>query len=156
MIELDKVKVALWDFDDTLCIHYHHGSSKEETHKYNLNVFKYGTKAWDGCKPSKTMKGFIDVLKEKGIKQGLISATTSAKHMNSKVEWVLENYGIELENYCVSSFEEKLEMMITIADALSIKREEILIIDDYWENLERAANNGFQACSPMEIVLMFE
>lgn len=43
-------------------------------------------------------------------------------------------------------------MMLAISDACSIQRERILIVDDFWENLERAANNGFSACSSMEVV----
>ena len=83
--DLSKVKLVLWDFDDTLCIHSWHGNNDNQTHDYNTRVLREGTGAWSQCKPSKTMKRFMDVLCEKNIKQGLISATTSAKHMIAKV-----------------------------------------------------------------------
>lgn len=156
MINLDKLKIVLYDYDHTLCIHTYHNASDDTTHEYNINVILNGKEAWSTCKPNKHMKEFMELCKSKGIRQGLISATHSNKHGNSKNEWVLDRYGIELENFCVSTSEDKIEMMKAIADAYNYERYEILIVDDYYATLELAANNNFQACSPMEIVNFIE
>lgn len=152
MISLDKIKIVLWDFDDTLCIHEFHGNNPENEHQYNVNILLYGKDAWSAGKVNIHVKKFMTLCMNRGITQGLISATRSYKHAIGKCDWVKENYGVELENYCVGDFEAKLDMMLTIEEAYNYKRDEILIVDDFWKNLERAANNGFQACSPMEIV----
>lgn len=152
MLVLENIKVVLWDFDDTLCIHKFHGSDSDSEHMYNVDVLLHGKDAWNTGKPNIYMKRFMKLCSDKGIKQGLISSTTSYKHAIGKCDWVKDNYGVELENFCVGTFEAKLDMMLAIADAYNYERDAILIVDDFWENLERAANNGFQACTPMEIV----
>ena len=152
MLVLENVKIVLYGFDDTLCIHKFHESDYDSEHLYNIDVLLHSNKAWSTCKPSIHMKKFMDLCSKKNMRQGLISSAMSFKHSIGKCEWVKDKYGIELENFCVGTFEAKFNMMLTIADAIKYSRDEILIVDDFWESLERAANNGFQACSPMEIV----
>lgn len=86
------------------------------------------------------------------IRIGLISATMSFKHMKGKADWVNETYGYELENCCVGTPEEKIDMMIALSEAYEIPRNQILIVDDYWLTLERVVNAGFMTASPMEVV----
>lgn len=156
MIIIDNLKLILYDFDHTLCIHKYHDSSDDTTHSYNVDVLVNGKEAWSHCTTNKHMKEFMELCKEKGIRQGLISATHSYKHASAKNDWVLDKYGIELENFCVAKADDKIEMMNSIADAYYYERYEILIVDDYFAILENAANNNFQACSPMEIVNFIE
>ena len=56
----------------------------------------------------------------------------------------------------MGKIENKLDMMIALAEAYEIPRKQILIIDDYWLTLERATNAGFMAASPMEVVNFVE
>ena len=46
----------------------------------------------------------------------------------------------------------KLGMLIAISQAFDYTHDEILLVDDVWENLERAADNGFQSATPVEII----
>ena len=69
-----------------------------------------------------------------------------------KLKFVKERYGVELENFCVSSQDGKLDMLNTIANAFHYKKSEIAIVDDYWYQLDRAADGGFQAYFPIQIV----
>ena len=156
MINLNNVKIVLYDFDHTLCIHSYHDCSNDTTHEYNIEVLLHGKDAWSDCKLNMHMKKFIEECNKRGIRQGLISATHSYKHASAKNDWVKTNYGIELENFCVATADDKIEMMNSIADAYKYSRDEILIVDDYWYTLEKAANNYFQACSPMEVVNYIE
>lgn len=57
-----------------------------------------------------------------------------------------------MKNYCVCSQNMKLGMLIAIARAFGYARDEILFVDDIWANLKRAADNGFQTASPVEII----
>ena len=67
-----------------------------------------------------------------------------------------KEYNIELENFCVGYAEGKIEMMNAIHSAYGYDKNEILIVDDLYPTLEKAANEGFQACTPMEIVNYIE
>lgn len=43
MIKLNKIKLILWDFDDTLCFHSDHRSPKDEFDtEYNVKVLDNG------------------------------------------------------------------------------------------------------------------
>lgn len=155
MINIENTKIVLLDFDDTLCIHENHQGDEDDS-IYNKNILKIGIDTWSNCSPNIHLKRFMEECIKRNIKLGLISATMSYPHMKAKNDWVLDNYGIELENYCVGTYEGKVKIMIAISDAFNIPREQILIIDDLYENLERAAKNGFMACTPMEIVNYIE
>lgn len=163
MINLTNIKIVLYDFDHTLCIHTYHNASNDTTHEYNVSVllkgketWATGKEVWNNCNTNKHMKEFMELCKTSGIRQGLISATHSYKHASAKNDWVLDRYGIELENFCVATADDKIEMMKAIATAYKYENYEILIVDDYFAILENAANNNFQACSPMEIVNFIE
>lgn len=47
-------------------------------------------------------------------------------------------------------------MLIAIAEAFDYARDEILLVDDVWDNLERAADNGFQSATPVEVINFVE
>ena len=66
--------------------------------------------------------------------------------------YINEIYDITLANYCVGERKNKIDMLIAIEETFAYKKAEILIVDDNWETLVEAANYGFQACTPMEIV----
>lgn len=152
MIDLKNLKLVLYDFDDTLCIHKCHEDNDDLDHLYNINILVGGLAAFNDGSTSLFMKKFMDVCARMNIRQGLISAALSYKHCEAKNEWVRRNYDINLENFCVGSANGKIDMMTAIADAYCFDKNEILIIDDYWYTLEKASNLGFQACTPMEIV----
>lgn len=151
MINIDKLKLILWDFDDTLCIHTDHGGSTEDDILYHVEILS-GKNAFASGQPNEQIKTFIQFVNGKGIKQGLISAAMSYQHMIRKEKWVKDKYDITLANYCVGERKNKIDMLIAIEKTFAYKKAEILIVDDNWETLVEAANYGFQACTPMEIV----
>lgn len=152
MINKDSLVLALLDFDDTLCIHTYRLSSYDSI-DYCESVI-HGSEWWTkiGCKTNKHMKEFMTLMKNQGIRLGLISQTDSYLHMTRKNEWIQNNYDIELENFCVSSNASKINMMKALSKAYNIRRDKILIVDDKESVLCDAINNGFQAASPMEVV----
>lgn len=155
MVKLDSLKMVLYDFDDTLCIHNNHTLYESSLHRHNVSVIRKGVGAWDNASVSSHMKEFMELCESYGIRQGLMSAT-SPYHSLHKCEWVEHSYGIELENFCVSSSEDKSSTMCVIADAYDYKHNQMIIIDDYWKVLTSASNEGFQAYSPMQIVNYIE
>lgn len=152
MIDFHNLSLVLLDFDDTLCIHTYKMDGYD-----NMDYFESvicGSDWWTkiGCKTNKHMEEFMVLLKNKGIRLGLTSQTSSYLHMTRKNEWVQKNYGIELENFCVSSSTSKIDMMKALSKAYNIRRNKILIVDDKDSILYDAVHNGFQAASPMEVV----
>lgn len=153
MINFEKLKIALFDFDDTLAVHsIHVTESVEDRLQYNTLVLQKDLNAWSGCMPNDHLKSFILKCQKNGIRIGLISVTTSYPHMVMKQRWVEQNYGMVLENYCVCSAAEKVHMLEAISKAFRFNLNEILIVDDLWSTLESAADAGFQSASPIEVV----
>lgn len=151
MLNLKKTKIALFDFDDTLCIHEKHGPGG---HREYIQDMILGKDHWTdhGCTTNVQLKSFMDICIKQGIRIGLISYTDSFLHMQMKQKWVEENYQVKIENFCVGSFDMKIDIMQGMCDAYQYDPDEILFVDDALANLEVAEAAGFQACTPMEVV----
>ena len=154
MNTLENLEMVLFDFDDTLCIHSHRSDSYEELMEYLSYIHSGETfpKSWNKSKPNLQLKKFMDYLAYKNIPMGLISGVRDCKAAERKIEWVKENYGYSLENYCVSSQEQKMIELSTIAEVNGFHESQIALVDDYYENLGNAEKMGFTTFSPMEIV----
>jgi hypothetical protein len=144
-------KAVFIDFDDTLCIHNRHAESETA---YNMGVIS-GKYAWQDCLPNDQMRKFMRIQQEKCVPMYLISAVSSAIHSSAKMEWVRDNYGVELQNFCVGKRKFKVKMIQWFSEVNNIELDKILIIDDCCETLYEAEKAGIHACSPMEIVNLF-
>lgn len=154
MIDLNEIRVILWGFDDTLCFHSTYLSRND--HIYNMRVLECGVHTWNACSKNKQLQEFMWQCENMKIEQGLMSEVISSKHAEAKVDWVSENYGIDLGNYCVSSQANKLDIMKALADIKGIKPNKILLIDDKRTTLTMAANAGFSVLSPIHIINYIE
>ena len=152
MIDLEKVKLAIFDFDDTLPIHTNHRPfTAEQAEDYHTRVLSGDITVWDSCLVSDAMYDFVTMCLDKGIRTGLMSATDSYVHMVLKHDWVLLKYGVDMENFCVGSSDRKAPMLEYIAKANNLDNNEILLVDDLYSTLESASNLGFQCASPIEV-----
>lgn len=79
MVDLEKIEICLFDFDDTLCIHDEHGEdSPEQLVKYFSKIFRYGVDMWRNSSSSKHMRLFMRTLKSHNVHMGLIFAAGTA------------------------------------------------------------------------------
>ena len=157
MNTLENLEMVLFDFDDTLCIHNHRSDAYEEMMEYLSYIHSGETfpKSWNKAKPNLQLKKFMDYLAYKNIPMGLISGVRDCKTAERKIKWVKENYGYLLENYCVSSQEQKIIELKVLAKVNRLHENQIAIIDDLYPNLEKAESEGFVALSPMQVVNLF-
>lgn len=156
MIDLEKVKMVLWDFDDTLCIHTRHTSAKDEFDtEFNVKVLR-GDDPYVNCIVNEDLVSILRDIAKRGIRQGLISATRCYIHAKNKATWVREMYGVPFDNYCVGDFRMKCGIMIAIAQANGWQHDEILIVDDYYKNVTEAADCGFQSATPLEMIAAYK
>ena len=152
MIDLSKVKIVLFDFDDTLCIH--RKADNFDIDSYNVAMVKGGTSYWDmmGSAPNKQMKVFMNKLSEDDVELGLISATKLSCTGANKIEWVKLNYGYTLKNYCSGDFEGKVQIIKALITANNFSPDEVLFVDDLYSNIDAVAKLGVQVATPMEVV----
>lgn len=139
-----RLKLVLFDFDDTLAVHEGHLSCSKLTYLTCIHS--------DNADPWKETKKNVHLCIKNNIEIGLISATTSYTTGKRKEEWVLDNYGIACENFCVGDSEQKIIEMQALANARRLDNSKIAIIDDYYKTVESAADARFVDCTPLEIV----
>lgn len=152
MILLDEVKLVLFDFDDTLCIHKKHHWEDGYAKSY-LNAMVSGDYTWwEGCDYSKHMAAFMMACASRNIDMGLVSATSFHATSEAKIKWVEEKYGVSLKNYSVGTSKDKVTIVDTLSNVLKLRAREILVIDDRYDVLDDIAAIGCQAASPMEVV----
>lgn len=151
-----NIKYVLFDFDDTLCVHSDHKSlSYEAYHAYGVNILNdkcAGEQLYPTSNASIHMHRFIETCQRFNIKIGLISHVGSVPQSIAKIKWAEEWYKTKFENFCVSTREQKVEMLKCISDNTGIERSQILIVDDAFPTLTEAADAGFMTATPMEIV----
>lgn len=156
MLDLEQIRVALFDFDDTLCIHTRRPQSKElPDDVYSARVFS-GENPWpDGVAP-RIMQEFVSLCAAQSVRLGLISGTSTHMRSEAKIAWVEKNYGVVMGNYCVGKQEFKQQMLHDICRHFHVQPSEVLFVDDAYANLEAASADGYIACSPMEVVYFME
>ena len=121
MNKLENLKMVLFDFDDTLAVHSQGHRISDHLIKYMINVHSGSKELWNTSKPNLQLKKFMDYLAYKDIPMGLISGVHDCKAAERKIEWVKENYGYSLENYCVSSQEQKMiELLLLLMTTMKI------------------------------------
>ena len=151
MLNFKNVKVILFDFDETLCIHHGHIPGTGTTDEF-ADLIKEGADIYKNKEGNIQLKKFIVLCKNKGIEIGIISACSSFIAMNVKRQWAERTYSTSFTNYCVDSAEHKINMLEAIHKAYGFQRSQIAIVDDLIFTVTNAADAGFLACTPMEIV----
>lgn len=156
MLDLDNIRVALFDFDDTLCVHTKRPyASALPPEEYSQAVLSGGNPWPYGVAPA-VMQQFVAKCHALDIHLGLLSATSTYTRAEAKVDWVTEHYGVVMRNYCVGLNGPKVMVLNEVARYFSVKPEQVLFVDDVFEYLEAASKEGFTACSPMECVYFME
>lgn len=152
MTDLSRVKIALFDFDDTLCIHQKADNFVAEY--YNVVMVEGRVSYWDEMhsQPNKQMKAFMDKLSVDNVELGLISATSFMCTAVNKIEWVKRKYGYTLKNYCTGDFDSKVQIIKALISADNLSPDEILFVDDLYSNVDAVAELGVQVATPMEVV----
>ena len=146
MIDLSRVKVALFDFDDTLCIH--RKADNFDIGSYNVVMVKEEASYWDimGSAPNKQMRVFMDKLSVNNVELGLISATSFMQTAVNKIEWVKLKYGRTLKNYCTGDFDSKVQIIKALITANNLSPDEVLFVDDLYSNIDAVAKLGGAGC----------
>lgn len=152
MFNLKDIKLVLYDFDDTLCIHHGRGYTEKDEDELDCKIYEGCNNPWKEHDINRHMLCFMDKCKTLTIRQGLLSVVSSCPHGDAKVKWVENQYGFHLDNFCVGTKEEKIRALRLLSTALMLQRYEILVIDDRVDVLNEAARMGFIVWSPLEVV----
>ena len=138
-IDLEKIKVVIFDFDDTLAIHkdkdysIHRRENEDKYLSYYLNAYKNPDIFYENIEPclkSEILYNFINTLRSKGIKIYCLSGMKFSFHLRAKQYFINKYYGDDIEVISTASQELKVDGVKIIQKLNGCKLEEILFIDD--------------------------
>lgn len=153
-INLDNVKVAIFDFDDTLAIHkdkdflIHRGESEEKRLGYYLNAYQNPDTFYEYIEPcmrSDVLYNFINDLRNKNIKMYCLSGMKFSFHLKAKQNFINKHYGDDIEVISASTQELKLDGVKIIKRLNNCNLEEILFIDDRSDVINLLNANGINS-----------
>ena len=145
-IDLNSLKVAIFDFDDTLAIHKdkeyskHRKESEDNFLNYYLNAYLNPDSFYDNieqCTKSDLLYELINILRNKGVKMYCLSGMKFSFHLEAKKHFVNKYYGNDIEVISTQSQERKVDAVKIIQRINNCKFNEILFVDDMEENIIR-------------------
>lgn len=153
-INLDNIKVAIFDFDDTLAIHkdkdflIHRKESEEKRLDYYLNAYKNPDTFYEYIEPcikSEVLYNFISNLRNKNIKIYCLSGMKFSFHLKAKQNFINKHYGNDIEVISASTQELKLDSVKIIQRLNNCNLKEILFVDDRKDVINLLNSNGINS-----------
>lgn len=153
-IDLNKIKVAIFDFDDTLAIHKdkdylkHRNDSEENLLNYYLNAYLNPESFYETIEPctvSESLYKLINFFKNNNVKMYCVSGMKFSFHLKAKENFVHSHYDNNIEVISAKSQELKVEAVKIIQKINNCKLDEILFVNDIKENIVRLNNIGINA-----------
>lgn len=156
-INLNKIKVAIFDFDDTLAIHKdrdfikHRNENEENLVNYFLNAYLYPDTFYDSIEPCFILDSLKEIVKTceiKGIKMYCVSGMRFSLHLNAKKHFINKHYSEKIELISTRSQEAKCDAIKIIQRINKCELNEILFVDDKKENIISFNNMGVHGIFP--------
>ena len=149
-INLENIKVVIFDFDDTLAVHKdkefceHRRESEDKYLSYYLNAYKNPDTFYEDIEPcikSEVLYKLILKLRSKSIKKYCLSGMKFSFHLKAKQSFINKHYGSDIEIISTASQELKLDGVKIIKNLNNCKLEEILFIDDRQDVVDFLSKN---------------
>ena len=159
-INIENIKVAIFDFDDTLAIHKdrdfvkHRNENEDNLLNYYLNAYLNPNCFYETIEPcyvSVSLQKLIRFFSKKGVKVYCVSGMKYSFHLKAKEHFVHKYYDDSIEVISTRSQELKDDAVKIIKRVNNCNLDEILFVDDIKENIDRFNNMGINALLPEEI-----
>ena len=159
-INLNNIKVAIFDFDDTLAIHRDKDYANKRNEDYNVfldfykNAYLNSDNFYDEievCDMSDSLYKFIDMLRKQGTKLYVLSGMKFSFQLKAKTNFVHKYYGNDIEVIMARSQEMKVDGVKVLQRINNCRLDEILFVDELKENIDRFKNMGINALLPSEV-----
>ncbi|MDD3341688.1 MAG: HAD family hydrolase [Bacilli bacterium] len=161
-IDLNAIKVVIFDFDDTLAIHKNRdyvkqrNENKETLLNYYYNGYLNPDTFYDiiePCSISKKLQKLVDICEKQGIKMYCVSGMHFSFLLRAKENYLHKYYSENIEIISARTQELKCDAIRIIQRINNCKLNEIIFIDDIKDNIIMFNNMGIQGFLPEEIQL---
>lgn len=159
-INLNNIKVAIFDFDDTLAIHKdkdyikHRNENEENLLNYYLNAYLNPNSFYESIEPcniSKSIFKLINILRKNNVKIYCVSGMKFSFHLKAKEHFVHKYYGNDIEVISTRNQELKVDAVKIISKVNNCDLNEILFVDDIEENIINFNRIGINAFLPNDV-----
>lgn len=159
-INLNNIKVAISDFDDTLAIHKdkdyikHRNENEENLLNYYLNAYLNPNSFYESIEPcnmSKSIFKLINILRKNNVKIYCVSGMKFSFHLKAKEYFVHKYYGNDIEVISTRNQELKVDAAKIISKVNNCNLNEILFVDDIEENIINFNGIGINALLPNDV-----
>ena len=159
-INLNDIKVAIFDFDDTLAIHKdkdyqkHRNESEDKLLNYYLNAYLNPEKFYEiiePCNMSESILKLINILRKNNVKIYCVSGMKFSFHLKAKEYFVHKYYANDIEVISTRNQELKVEAAKIISKINNCSFDEILFVDDIEENIITFNKVGMNALLPNDV-----
>lgn len=164
-IDLNNIKVAIFDFDDTLAIHEDR-EYKRKRRESEDKLFGYYMDAYlnpeifyekiEICGMSEPIFKLINVLRKNGVKIYCVSGMKFSFHLKAKENFVHKHYGNDIKVISAGTQELKIKAAKIIRKINGCNLNEILFVDDIRENIINFNKDGINAVLPEEVNSLLE
>lgn len=153
-LNLDNIKVVIFDFDDTLAIHRdrdflkHRNESEDKRLNYYLNAYQNYTNFFidiEPCDKSEVLYNLVQELRSKNIKMYCLSGMKFSFHFQAKQKFINKHYGDDIELISVGTQQLKLDGIKIISKVNGCNLDEILFIDDLEDTVNFLKSNDVNA-----------
>ena len=137
--DLNKIKVAIFDFDDTLAIHKdkdyikHRNESEENLLDYYLKAYLNPESFYETIEPcdiSEPIFKLITILRKNNVKLYCVSGMKYSFHLKAKEYFIHKYYGNDIELISSRNQELKIGAAKIISKINNCNLEEVLFVDD--------------------------
>ena len=159
-IDLNKIKVAIFDFDDTLAIHKdvdyqkHRNENEEKWLNYYLNAYLNPEKFYEviePCNMAESIFKLINILRKNNVKIYCVSGMKFSFHLKAKQYFVHKYYGNDIEVISTRNKELKIDAAKIISKVNNCNLNEVLFVDDIEENIIKFNKVGINALLPNDV-----
>lgn len=152
-MNLSNIKIAAFDFDDTLAVHR---DKDYVAHRKALNEDNYFKMAYlypndfyesiETCVAPLEMQSCIAYLRSLGtIKLYCVSGMKHTLHFKAKEAFIHKHYGLDIELISAGSQERKADVLRVLQSVYDCRADEVLFVDDKQSTVDFLCKQGFSA-----------
>lgn len=153
-INLYNIKVAIFDYDDTLAIHRdveflkHRSESEDNFLNFYLNAYLNPETFYENievCEKSKSLYKIINILRNNGAKLYCLTGMKFSFHFKAKQNFIHKYYGNDIEVISCYPQSRKVDAVKIIQRINKCELTEILFVDDIKDNVDMLNDLGVHA-----------